>query len=281
MNKIIILAFLVLGFFLTLVFWSVARWVWLGVLIVLVLVALWSVVNMARFVKLFSHGNVLVSGMKGRGKDFAFCVVVNARKQNYISNVQYSDPARPYKRFDLDLKVWELSGNTYQDLVSGSPKPYAYPYPDNIDYYISDASIYFPAAYYSELNKKYKSAPVFQSLTRHLGDCCVHCNTQVQSMLWDKIRLQSDTYIVMKGCTHIFGKLFYLSSVVYDNAESAEKQINVPRFGMGKRGQEARSNFEIAHGQMRKLRFFCRLPFAYDSRRFKKILENGCVDYEN
>lgn len=256
-------------------------WVIVALLAVVGLIWLWSFVNRRRFSSLFNHGNVIVSGMKGRGKDFAFCVVVNARKRNYISNVRYSDPKKKFQCFDLDLKVWDLAGNTYTDLVDGKIHKYVYPYPDGIDYYISDAGIYFPAAYYTALNKKYPSAPMFQALSRHLGDASVHCNCQVQTQLWDKIRLQSDTFIVMKGCTRIFGKLFFLRSVVYDNAESAEKQVNVPRFGIGKNGRLAKDNFEIAHGHMYKLRFFCKLPYRYDSRRFKRILENNCKDYEN
>lgn len=255
---------------------AVVLWV---VIAVVGLVVVWSIINKRRFVSLFNHGNVIVSGMKGRGKDFAFCLVVNARKRNYISNVCYSSPKKKFQHFPLDLKVWELANNTYSDLVSGEVKPYTYPYPDGIDYYISDASIYFPAAYFSELNKRYKSAPIFQSLSRHLGDCSVHCNCQVQTQLWDKIRIQSDTFVVMKRCLHLFGKFFWLSSVVYSEAESAEKQITPPRFGFGKNGRLAKSNFEIAHGTMYRLRFFCRLPYMYDSRRFKKILENNCVDY--
>lgn len=256
-------------------------WVVVAVLAIFVILVVLSVVNKARFVCLFSQGNVLVSGMRGRGKDFAFCVVVNARKRNYISNVQYSSPRKKYQRFDFEPKVWALAGNTYDDLIGGSPKKYVYPYPDNVDYYISDAAIYFPASYFNELNKKYKAAPMFQALSRHLGDCNVHCNTQVQTQLWDKMRLQSDIYVVMQGCRRIFGKLFYLKAFVYSLAESAEKQIKRPHFGLGKRASEAKYNFEIAHGTITKLGFFCRLPYKYDSRRFKRILENNCEDYEN
>ncbi len=257
------------------------KWVLLAVLVIFLLIFILSKINRRRFVKLFDRGNVLVSGMKGRGKDFAFCVVVNARKRNYVSNVQYSDPRKRYQRFDFDTKVWELAGNTYDDMVSGKVKTYVYPYPDNIDYYISDAALYFPATYHGELAKKYKSAPLFQALSRQLGDCAVHCNTQVQTQLWDKIRLQSDTYVVMKGCTQIFrSKLFYLRAYSYSLAESAEKQIVPPRFGMGKRGKELKMQFEIAHGNITRYGFFVKLPYRYDSRRFKRILENNCKDYE-
>ncbi len=103
------------------------------IIAILLIIFIVSKINKRKFVSLFSLGNVLVSGMKGRGKDFAFCIVINARKRNYISNVQYSDPKKKYQRFDFDPKVWELSGNTYKELISGKIKSYVYPYPDGID----------------------------------------------------------------------------------------------------------------------------------------------------
>ena len=128
------------------------------VLAIFMIIFVVSKINKRRFVSLFDRGNVLISGMKGRGKDFAFCVVINARKKNYISNVQYSDPKKKYQRFDFDPKVWELAGNTYENMVTGNVKKYVYPYPDKIDYYISDAGIYFPAQYQADLVKQYKYA---------------------------------------------------------------------------------------------------------------------------
>ena len=77
-------------------------------LIILSLVFVFFVFNALKkraFVDLFKQGNVLVSGMRGKGKDVAFCVVVNARKRDYISNVNYSSPKKRYKCFPLDLKV--------------------------------------------------------------------------------------------------------------------------------------------------------------------------------
>lgn len=233
------------------------------------------------FVKLFNRGNVMVSGMKGRGKDMAFCIVINEKKKNYISNVQYSDPKKKYQKFDFDTKVWELAGNTYKDLITGEIKPYNYPYPDGIDYYISDAGIYYPAQYQGELVKRYQGAPLFQALSRHLGDCCVHCNSQKQNRVWDKIREQSDTYIVMKKCLVIpKTKFVWLKAYSYELEESAEKQIKMPWFGVGKKAREAKNQFQIIHGEIKKHTFLTRIPYKYDSRRFKRILENNCKDYE-
>lgn len=244
------------------------------------LLFLWNWFKQKKILKIFSSGNVIVSGLRGRGKDLLFCFVINKRKRNYISNVQYSKPTAKYQRFDFDPKVWELASNTHVDLVEKSVKPYTYPYPDNIDYYISDSAVYFPAAYFSDLQKRYKSAPLFQALSRHLGDCNVHCNTQVMTALWDKMRLQSDLFIVMRSARVFFHRFSRVSLYLYNKRESAEEQIIPPRFGIGKTSRQARYNFEIAHGKILKISFWFVLKYAYDSRRFKKILENRCVDYE-
>lgn len=254
------------------------------IFVVSLLLLLFSVVNSIlqfKFVSHFKKGNTIVSGLRGRGKDLAFCFVINKRKRNYISNVQYSNPNKPYKRFDFDTKVWELSGNTYQDMISGDIKSYVYPYPDDIDYYISDAGIYFPSQYHSELDKKYKSAPMFMALSRHLGDCNIHCNVQNQPRLWDKIREQSDIYIVMRGAYFIpKTKIFLCIYTTYSLAESASSQIKLPFFGFGPKARDRKLSFVAQHGEIKNGFFVARLKYNYDSRRFKKLLENNLKDYE-
>lgn len=245
--------------------------------IILGICLLWFIINKFnkhRFVKLFDDGNVLVSGLRGRGKDMAFCVVVNHRKRDYISNVVYSDPKKRFKCFPLDLNVWNLSCNTYEDMTSGNPNPYNYPYPDGLDYYISDSGVYFPSQHSTELAKKYKGASMFVALSRHLGDSNVHCNVQNISRLWLHIREQSDIYVVMQPIK-VFKKWCRLTALVYDNCESAEKQIKIPFFGLGKIARDNKMKFEIAHGRIRKIRFWTKIPYCYDDRRFKKILESN------
>lgn len=249
------------------------------------LFALFFIINCIKkrnFVSQFSKGNVMLGGLRGRGKDLAFCIVVNSRKRNYISNVQYSKPKAKFQRFEFDSKVWELSGNTYTDMIDGKTKTYVYPYPDNIDYYISDAGIYFPAQYANELCRRYKSAPMFQALSRQLGNCNVHTNSQAINRVWDKIREQSELYIIMTGAHKIpKTKIFLVTAYQYERLETAQNGIKPPKFGLGKEAKQAKFNFEIQHGKIKRHWFFTRLPYAYDSRRFKRILENNCKDYEN
>ena len=105
-------------------------------------------INQRKVINIFKNGNTMVSGLRGRGKDLLFCWVINKRKENYISNVNYSSEKKKFKRFNFDTKVWELAGNTYENLADGNIKKYVYPYPDGIDYYISDAGVYFPSQYH-------------------------------------------------------------------------------------------------------------------------------------
>lgn len=239
-------------------------------------------IKQKKVIKLFKSGNVMVSGMKGQGKDLLFCWVINKRKENYISNVQYSKENKKYKRFEFEPKVWELAGNDFEKLVNGEVKKYTYPYPDGIDYYISDGGIYFPAQYHTLLDKKYKASPMFMALQRHLGDSCTHFNSQKQNRVWDKIREQSDKYIVMRGVWFIpKTKYFRIKLDIYDNEETAEKQLKKPFFGIGKKAREAEHSFETIHGKIKKISFWGKLVYNYDSRRFKKILENEVIDYEN
>lgn len=257
------------------------NWIILITITIIVIIEVINRINQRKVIKIFKDGNTTVSGLRGRGKDLLFCWVINKRKENYISNVNYSNPKKKFKRFNFDTKVWELAGNTYENLADGKVKKYIYPYPDGIDYYISDAGVYFPSQYHKELDKKYKGAPMFEALSRHLGDCNVHTNTQRQGRLWDKMREQSDQYIVMRGAKFFLRKFFVLSLSVYSKEESAENQIKKPFFGIGKAGRQARLAFEAANGEIKNIRFISKLPYNYDSRRFKKILENNLKDYEN
>lgn len=257
------------------------KWFFLVLVVIVFFVSVYSFINRHRFVSLFKKGNCIVTGLRGCGKDMAFSIVVNARKKNYISNVNYSDPKKKYKCFEFDTKVWELSKNTYQDFADGTLKQYVYPYPDDIDYYISDAGVYFPSQYCNELVKKYKGAPLFQALSRHLGDCNVHCNVQNLNRLWDKIREQSDLYIRMADCKVFFRKLVFLRAYVYETEESCSARLVPPYFGVGSKAKDRKNAWICAHGKVQRISFFAKLPYAYDSRRFKRLLENGLKDYES
>lgn len=253
-------------------------WILLAVGIIIFILLIISATNKRFVLSQFKKGNVIVTGMMGEGKDMLFCWVVNKRKENYISNAVYSDPRKKYKHIEFSAKVWELANNTYSNFADDKLKHYEYPYPDGVDYYISDAGIYFPSSYQDELKRRYKSATFFQPLARQLGKCRVHINVQNVNRLWDKMREQADHYIMQRGCK-VFGKFVFIRGTVYDNYEACEKRLKPPKFGSGKDGRSNRVIWEANNGHAKNYWFIFRLPYKYDDRVFKHKLENGCVEY--
>lgn len=171
--------------------------------------------------KLFDKGNVLVFGLRGRGKDVLFGNIIARKKKKYISNMDYTSDERfiPFNPSEFDC-----GRNTYKDFIDGTIKPYTFPYPRGTDLYISDVGIYFPSQYCNELNKDFKYFPTFFALSRQLG-ANVFINVQALPRCWDKIREQSDVYVRCDKCHVFFGKLVLMHVTLYDRYESAVRQV--------------------------------------------------------
>lgn len=232
---------------------------------------------MKKIIKLFKNHSVSVSGPKGTGKDMLFSNVVARRKQYYISNANYKCRKSPYIKLDFrKLK----SGNTYKNFLDNAVKEYVYPYPDNTDIYISDCGIYFPCQYNERLNREYEDIITFVALSRQLGNARIHTNAQAINRVWDKLREQSDVYIVCQSCKVIFGIVFQRIRI-YERYESAEKnvpplRVNVPLLSKGEtraQYQAIKTNFEIAYGKIKSRLLIYRNKSKYDTRLFKSILE--------
>lgn len=231
-----------------------------------------------KIIRMFEDGNTCVCGLRGRGKDMLMGNVIVRRGLPYVSQVNYGG-----KHIPLDMKVLEVSGNTYKDFITGNIKKYVYPYEDGTDIYISDVGVYFPSQYCSELNKAYGQIAVFQALSRQLGKCNFHFNAQNLNRCWDKIREQSDQYILCRKCIVLFGKIVIQLGTIYDRAESAQnrqKPLLLPRSKIG--GKEyrlqrevARANFEASHGTVKNFILLYWNKSNYNTRIFKEILENG------
>ncbi len=250
-------------------------WILAIIIILLCLFFFLSWRNKRKIIKLFDQGNVCVTGLRGTGKDMLFCIVINARKKDYISNVRYSDEKKKFKMYDLNTQLWDMNGNTHENFINRNIKHYEYPMEDNIDYYISDCGVYFPSTYHSELVKKYKSAPLFQALSRHLGECNIHCNAQRLNRIWDKIREQSDIYIGMKNCKCIFRRVF-ISGYIYQTEEACNKLLIPPKRSLfGKARIEQENIYATMNGQIKHFWFITKIPYKYDSRRFKTLLKEA------
>ena len=172
--------------------------------------------------KIFEQGNTCVTGLRGRGKDLLMSNVIARRKMPYISNIDYHCKGSEYIKLDFPLLDTK---NEFNDFVDGTIKKYVYPYPDKADIYVSDSGIYLPAQYYTKLDKMYGYISTFMALSRHLGDCNVHVNAQNLNRVWDKVREQSDMYILCQSCRVLFGKLCVMSILVYDKYQSCIDRV--------------------------------------------------------
>lgn len=228
--------------------------------------------------KLFDKHSVAISGPKGKGKDMLMGNVIARRKAPYyISNTDYCIPKKKHIKLNLNQFMTE---NRYDNFIRNKIKPYYYPYADNIDIYIADCGIYFPAQYNGELNRDYKDFPTFMALSRHLGNCYVHTNCQAPNRVWDKIREQSDIYITCLSCK-VIGKYVFQRIRLYERYDSYVAQIqpfrSMHKLGRGnvERENESHLNYVNTHGRIRDRLLIYKNKTNYDTRLFKTLLEGG------
>lgn len=235
-----------------------------------------------KLIKYFEQGNVMVCGMKGRGKDLLMSNVVIRRKLPYVCNIDYGG-----ERFELDFDKLDLGKNTYKEFISGDVRYYSYPYPDGSDIYISDCGVYFPAQYCNELNKQFPYLPGLYALLRHVGDCRLHLNSQSLARCWDKLREQSDIFLLCRRCFYFHG--FVLQFItIYDRYQSAlDRQkplrLSIPVLASSEAKMSAkimREQYEAAHGVIKNRVLIYKNRSSYNTRQFKEILEGGNVQNE-
>lgn len=233
---------------------------------------------MRKIVKMFEDGNVSVCGLRGRGKDMLIANVIWRRKLPYISNVDYGGDHYPFNPLEFDC-----GKNTYKDFIKGTIKPYVYPYPDGVDIYVSDAGIYFPSQHQGELVRDYPFFPTFQALTRQLGNCNFHTNSQALGRVWDKIREQSDQYIMCNWCIVLFGYVLQKVTIyeLYDSAARRVPPFRIPRPLLNPdrkfQWEMAYQNYLISHGSIKTRLLLYKNRSNYDTRIFKELLKNGKV----
>ena len=249
--------------------------------------------NFRKVRKMFQKGNVSVSGLRGRGKDMLIANVIARDDRPYISNVDYHCKGRQW--LPLDMGKLDVRNN-YRNFIYGDINKYRYPYPEKVDIYISDVGIYFPSQYNGELNREFKQFPVFMALSRQIGDCNVHINSQALNRPWDKLREQSDLYIVCNSCRYsgrlrafrrsfLFGRFVLQRVTVYTQYEAANagvepyEHIKVPATLSSKvraeykaRDRAAHRQFREDHGDIRRYWLFYRNKSNYDTRVFKSVL---------
>ena len=231
-----------------------------------------------KIIKMFEDGNVMVVGLRGRGKDMLMANVVARRNLPYVSNTNYTDDDN-YHRFVPT--EFDCGGNSYKNFIEDDILYYKYPYPDGTDIYLGDCGVYFPSQYCNQLNRDYSYLATFSALTRHLGKCNFHCNCQNLNRIYDKLREQSDVTIMCMRCFVVFG--WVLQSVrIYERSESAVSRVppyRVPRPMLNRdriqRWELDRQNYEILYGRIRSGILIYKNLSNYDTRVFKSLLLNG------
>lgn len=236
--------------------------------------------KLKKIIKYFEQGNVCVVGLRGTGKDMIMGNVIERRKAPYISNTDYKCDNSTYNRFELEKL--DCGKNTYVNFLDDDLKKYEFPYKLGTDIYIADGGIYFPSQYCNELNRKYPYFPVFMALSRHVGNNNVHFNVQNLNRVWDKIREQSDTYIMCRRCIVLFGKIVIQQVRIYEKYQSCVDRV--PPFRMKKPlfNKEARAQIDIAkqkydcnYGEVKSGLLVYINKTDYDTHIFRKGLKNG------
>lgn len=237
--------------------------------------------GLKKVIKDFKTGNVCVCGVKGSGKDVLFGNVIARRKMPYASNVDYGGLRAPFSYDFTDVK------NTYKELIKEQGNEYKCPYPRMTDVYVSDAGIYFPSQYCNELNKEFKTMPVYQALSRHLQRARFHVNSQNLNRVWDKIREQSDIYYNCRSCHFIklpiLGDIVIQKVIRYDKAESAINRVKPCRVRVPFWNLQARTNAKIyrdqffnQHGEVKQMLLIYRNKSKHDTYSFDKLFARGC-----
>lgn len=235
--------------------------------------------------KYFDYGSCCVYGMRGRGKDMLMANIAVRNKQ-HISNINYGEGYIPLDFDKIDVR------NKYSDFISCDVKPFVYPYPEGVDIFISDIGVYFPSQYYDALNKRYPTMPTFLALSRQLGLCNVHLNTQHLGRPWDKFREQSDIYIHCNKVKVIKGVVIQ-TITVYENYETAVAKADPfwypPCKFIASRDERQtwRNNRALAlakyletHGSVKRYTMLYRNKSTYDTRYFNTLLRKDKVNEE-
>lgn len=237
--------------------------------------------GIGQLVKLSKQGNISISGIKGSGKDVMQGNIVARKKSRYVSNMDYTRDAR---YIPLNLTQFNMGGNTYENFISGNIAHYSYPYEDGVDVIISDAGVYLPSQYDSQLDKKYPYLATWGALQRQLNDGQFHFNSQNHGRVWKKLREQCcDHYIRCDKCIVILG-IVIATYYYYDKESSLLSKVKPCR--IRKPGflasEEARMMYEShvnsfynTYGTVEKHWYICINKSKHNSRVFKEMLENG------
>lgn len=224
----------------------------------------------------FKHCNVIVAGKKGTGKDLMFNWVIRKRHDFYYSNISYGG-----KHKIITLKEVSCMPNTYYNLINDKVEKQPHLFKEEKDIYISDIGNFLPSYMDSTLYKYFPSMPLFYSLSRHLYNNNVHCNTQNIERGWKALREQADFFIQVKRTYKLFGLLFVTKYYSYERYESAKKNLLPIKTRLLNKYSKAEADiYRATNGEIQKGYLFqWRHQLRYNTRAFEKILLKGRRKY--
>lgn len=262
-------------------------------IILLILILVWFINNSISINNMlwhFKHGNVIVGGKKGKGKDLLFNYVIHKRHDYYYSNIDYSLPRKMVKADFKTLKVYSADKvnqfreiislqdvsvypNTYNNFVKERYEIINRRFIDGKDIYISDIGNFLPSYMDSTLYKQFPSMPLLYSLSRHLYANNIHCNTQNIERGWKALREQADFFVIVKRTYKIFG-LLITKCYSYDKYDSAVKGLMPIKKRMLNKFSKANVDlYQAQNGDIRKFFVFQRTcKVTYDTRAFEKFV---------
>lgn len=220
----------------------------------------------------FKTCNVIVAGKKGRGKDLIFQYVINHRKDYYYSNISYG-----HKHKIVSLKDVSCEPNNYLKLINNDVVKQPHKFKDGKDIYLSDIGNFLPSYMDSTLYKLFPSMPLYYSLSRHLYNNNVHCNTQNIERGWKALREQADFFMVVKSTIKIFNFIFITKFNTYERYESAKQNLLPIKTRFLNKFSKANVDLYNAQNGVIKSGFFIQFKpqLKYDTRAFEKILLKG------
>ena len=233
-------------------------------------------------IKKFENGNVCVCGLRGKGKDTLFGNVIVRRKQDYISNLDYT---KRDKYIPLNFDNLDCGCATWLEFVEGNIPYYEFPYPFGADVYVSDVGIYLPSQYCNEINKKYPHIATYQAICRQLSRNNFHINTQNLNRCYDKIREQSTTYLWCDKMLYLKIPLFpivFQKVIEYDKFQSACDRVKPPRIRVPMFNKDAQmqarvylDKFHNTYGTVKVHWLIYRNKSKHDTYYFEKMFKNG------
>lgn len=252
------------------------------VIVIIIAVIVLSIIMIALIIKYlmfkryvlnnFKSCNVIVAGKKGTGKDLVFNYVINHRKDYYYSNISYGGVHKT-----ITLKDVSVYPNTYLSLINDKVEKQPHRFKDGKDIYISDIGNFLPSYMDSTLYKLFPSMPIYYSLSRHLYNNNVHCNTQNIERGWKALREQADFYIQVRCTYKIFGLIFITKMRTYERYESARQNLAPLKTRI--LNKQSKANYDLYNAQNGVIKSGILIQFKhqlhYDTRAFEKILLKG------